>query len=211
MAAADRRSRFPARRRQALHRQLHDGQGVGEAAAGGEEGISFTEFSYQLLQAYDYLVAARSRSACTLQMGGSDQWGNITAGCDLIRKVRGAKAHGLVWPLMTTAGGREVRQDRGGHDLARSGADLAVPLLSVLAEHRRSRRREVRQVLHLARSRDDRRLERAARSARTREAQRTLAREVTTLVHGRERLATAERASAVLFGSSLATRPPTRF
>jgi tyrosyl-tRNA synthetase len=62
---------------------------------GGDEGLSFTEFSYLLLQSYDYLVLFQ-RYGCTLQMGGSDQWGNITAGCDLVRKVSGGQAHGLV-------------------------------------------------------------------------------------------------------------------
>ena len=85
----------------------------------GEDGISFTEFSYQLLQAYDYLVL-HDRDRCTLQMGGSDQWGNITAGCDLIRKVR-ARAR----PRPGVAADddierHEVREDRGRHDLARS-------------------------------------------------------------------------------------------
>ena len=84
-----------------------------------EDGISYTEFSYSLLQAYDFLVL-HDRFGCTLQMGGSDQWGNITAGMDLIRRVRGGKAHGLVLPLMTTAR-HEVREDRSGNDLARSG------------------------------------------------------------------------------------------
>ena len=84
---------------------------------GGDEGISFTEFSYQLLQAYDYLVL-HDRYQCRLQMGGSDQWGNITAGCDLVRKVRGARVHGLVWPLMTTRPARSSARRR----LARSGS-----------------------------------------------------------------------------------------
>ena len=61
----------------------------------GTDGISFTEFSYQLLQAYDFLVL-HDRDGCMLQLGGTDQWGNITAGCDLVRKVRGARVHGLV-------------------------------------------------------------------------------------------------------------------
>src|SRR5262245_11101148 len=80
---------------------------------GGDEGISFTEFSYQLLQAYDYLVL-RDRFGCTLQLGGSDQWGNITAGCELIRKVRSARVHGLVWPLMTTAAGTKFGKTEAG-------------------------------------------------------------------------------------------------
>src|SRR5581483_2130139 len=69
---------------------------------GSEEGISFTEFSYLLLQARDFLELF-DRYHCTLQMGGSDQWGNITAGIDLIRKLRSRKVHGLVMPLVTTA------------------------------------------------------------------------------------------------------------
>src|SRR6266516_6724511 len=69
-----------------------------------EEGISYTEFSYLLLQARDFLELF-DRFNCTLQLGGSDQWGNITAGIDLIRKLRAKKAHGLVMPLVTTASG----------------------------------------------------------------------------------------------------------
>ena len=69
-----------------------------------EEGISFTEFSYLLLQAYDFLQLF-DRFGCTVQLGGSDQWGNITAGIDLIRKLRAKKSHGLVMPLVTTASG----------------------------------------------------------------------------------------------------------
>src|SRR5262249_6382048 len=69
-----------------------------------EEGLSFTEFSYLLLQAYDFLQLF-DRYGCTLQLGGSDQWGNITAGIDLVRKLRSRKVHGLVMPLLTTASG----------------------------------------------------------------------------------------------------------
>ncbi|HET9705712.1 MAG TPA: tyrosine--tRNA ligase [Vicinamibacterales bacterium] len=78
-----------------------------------EDGISFTEFSYLLLQARDYLELF-DRYGCTLQMGGSDQWGNITAGIELIRKLRGKKAHGLVWPLMkTSSGGKFGKTEHG--------------------------------------------------------------------------------------------------
>src|SRR5882762_8782909 len=78
-----------------------------------EEGISYTEFSYLLLQARDF-VELFDRYGCTLQMGGSDQWGNITAGIDLIRKLRGKKAHGLVWPLMKTASGAKFGKTETG-------------------------------------------------------------------------------------------------
>ena len=78
-----------------------------------EDGISFTEFSYLVLQAYDFLQLF-DRFGCRLQMGGSDQWGNITAGIDLIRKLRATKAHGLVWPLMMTASGVKFGKTEAG-------------------------------------------------------------------------------------------------
>src|SRR5690242_15799070 len=78
-----------------------------------EEGISYTEFSYLLLQARDFLELF-DRHRCTLQLGGTDQWGNITAGIELIRKLRGKKTHGLVWPLMTTAGGTKFGKTEVG-------------------------------------------------------------------------------------------------
>src|SRR4051794_15172637 len=78
-----------------------------------EEGISYTEFSYLLLQARDFLELF-DRYSCVLQMGGTDQWGNITAGIDLIRKLRAKKAHGLVWPLMTTAAGTKFGKTEAG-------------------------------------------------------------------------------------------------
>ncbi len=80
---------------------------------GSEDGLSFTEFSYQLLQAYDYLVL-HDRYGCRLQAGGSDQWGNVVAGCDLIRRVRGAKTHGLVLPLVTTSAGTKFGKTEAG-------------------------------------------------------------------------------------------------
>jgi len=78
-----------------------------------EGGLSFTEFSYMLLQAYDYLQLL-DREHCTLQVGGSDQWGNITAGVDLVRRVRSADVHGLVAPLITTASGAKFGKSEAG-------------------------------------------------------------------------------------------------
>src|SRR6188474_217762 len=78
-----------------------------------EDGISYTEFSYSLLQAYDFLML-HDRFGCTLQIGGSDQWGNIVAGIDLIRRVRAAKTHGLVMPLLTTSSGAKFGKTEGG-------------------------------------------------------------------------------------------------
>jgi tyrosyl-tRNA synthetase len=78
-----------------------------------DEGISYTEFSYPLLQSYDFLVL-HNQFGCTLQIGGSDQWGNITAGMDLIRRVRGTKAYGLVSPLLMTSAGTKFGKTEAG-------------------------------------------------------------------------------------------------
>jgi len=77
-----------------------------------EAGISYTEFSYMLLQAYDFLHLYRTQR-CTLQVGGSDQWGNITAGIDLIRRRHRGVAHGLTWPLLTRSDGKKFGKSEG--------------------------------------------------------------------------------------------------
>ncbi len=107
-----------------------------------EDGISYTEFSYLMLQAYDFLQLF-DRHHCTLQMGGSDQWGNITAGIELIRKVRGRKAHGLVWPLMKTASGTKFGKTEAGTVWLDPAAHQRARFLPVLAADRRSRRRSI--------------------------------------------------------------------
>ena len=112
-----------------------------------EGGISYTEFSYMLLQARDFLELYR-RTGCTLQMGGSDQWGNITAGIELIRRVEGVEAHALTLPH-DDGGGNEVREDGGGRGVARPEADVAVQVLSVLGERRRSGCVEISAILYV--------------------------------------------------------------
>jgi tyrosyl-tRNA synthetase len=166
----------------------------------GDEGISFTEFSYQLLQAYDYLVLF-DREKCTLQMGGSDQWGNITAGCDLIRKVRSRRAHGLVWPLLTTSSGGKFGKTETGTIW------LDAKLTSPFRFYQFWLKTDDRDVIKYLKfftwlDRDAiAALDESVRDApEKREAQRTLAREVTTMVHGAEGLAEAERETAALFG-----------
>ena len=172
---------------------------------GSDEGISFTEFSYQLLQAYDYLVL-HDRFACNLQMGGSDQWGNIIAGCDLVRKVRGTRVHGLVLPLMTTSAGTKFGKTEAG--TVWLDAALTSPFRFYqfwLNTDDRDVVRYLKFFTWLDRATISE-LERALAAApEARDAQRTLAREVTTLVHGAHEAESAQRASAVLFGSSLAT------
>ena len=94
-------------------------------------GISYTEFSYQILQAYDYLELHR-RYGCTLQLGGSDQWGNLVAGVDLIKRVEAVPVHALATPLISQPGRDQVWQDRGRRDLAEPGSDEPVRVLPVL-------------------------------------------------------------------------------
>jgi tyrosyl-tRNA synthetase len=169
----------------------------------GDEGISFTEFSYQLLQAYDYLVL-HDRFKCNLQMGGSDQWGNITAGCDLVRRVRGARVHGLVLPLVMTAAGTKFGKTEAGTIWL--DAERTTPFRFYQYWLNTDDRDVVRYLKYFTWLDQAiiTELERHVVSAPDqRDAQRTLAREVTALVHGPAEVERAERASAVLFGSSL--------
>lgn len=172
-----------------------------------EEGISFTEFSYLLLQAYDFLQLF-DRHQCVLQLGGSDQWGNITAGIDLIRKLRAKKAHGLVMPLVTSASGVKFGKTEAGTvwlDAQRTSPfkfyqfwintddrDVVAYLKFFTFLER-----EAVEALEL---------ETAARPE-AREAQRVLAREVTMLVHGEGEAGKAARASAVLYVEDITTLP----
>jgi tyrosyl-tRNA synthetase len=171
---------------------------------GGEEGISFTEFSYLLLQSYDYLHLHRV-TGCTLQMGGSDQWGNIVAGTDLIRRVEGARAHGLVLPLVTTSSGTKFGKTEAG--TVWLDPERTTPFRFYqfwLNTDDRDVVKYLKYFTWLDRETIDA-LEASVKEApEKREAQRTLARDVTAMVHGAHELEKAERASKVLFGGSLA-------
>jgi tyrosyl-tRNA synthetase len=168
-----------------------------------EDGISFTEFSYLLLQAYDFLVLF-DRYGCTLQMGGSDQWGNITAGCDLIRKLRAAKAHGLVLPLVTTSAGVKFGKTEAGAvwlDPERTSPFHFYQFW--LNTDDRDVVRYLKFFTFLTRETIEALARATGEAPERREAQRTLAREVTALVHGPDQVARAERAAAVLFDESV--------
>lgn len=167
------------------------------------EGISYTEFSYALLQAYDYLELY-DRFGCTLQMGGSDQWGNIVAGTDLIRRVRNGKAYGLVQPLiMTTSGAKFGKTEAGTIWL---DPNLTSPYEFYqfwLNTDDRDVIRYLKFFTHLE-ERQITELEDVTTSApERREAQRALASEVTRLVHGEQAVVDAEAASAKLFSGDL--------
>src|SRR5438552_163726 len=168
-----------------------------------DEGISFTEFSYPLLQAYDYLVL-HDRHGCTLQMGGSDQWGNIVAGIDLIRRLRSARAHGLVFPLVTTAAGVKFGKTEAG------AVWLDPKLTSPYRFYQfwlNTDERDARTYLKFFTWLSKAEIEALAESIRSepeqRRAQRELARHVTALVHGETELEKALRASEVLFGKEI--------
>jgi tyrosyl-tRNA synthetase len=172
-----------------------------------EEGISFTEFSYLVLQAYDFLQLF-DRYGCVLQMGGSDQWGNITAGIDLIRKLRAAKAHGLVWPLMKTASGTKFGKTEAGTiwlDPDRTSPFkfyqfwLNVDDRDVIAY--------LKCFTFLGAPAIEALADATATSPEKREAQRELAREVSTVVHGRDQVSRVERASSVLFSEDISSLP----
>jgi tyrosyl-tRNA synthetase len=170
------------------------------ARLNSDVGISYTEFSYQILQGLDFLELYR-RYGCTLQTGGSDQWGNLTAGLDLIHRVEGTSAHALATPLITKADGTKFGKTETG--TVWLGADLTSPY-AFYQFWINSDDRDVAGYLKIfsLRSRDEIEDLEAAVSERpaAREAQRALAEELTTLVHGEEECARAVAASAALFG-----------
>ena len=163
-------------------------------------GISFTEFSYQILQAFDYLELHR-RYGCSLQTGGSDQWGNLTAGVDLIRRVTGAAVHALATPLITKADGTKYGKTESGalfldpsltspyafyqYFLNQDDADIGA-LLRIFSFRSRT---EIEALEAETASRPE-----------ARAAQQALATELTELVHGSEAASQAAAASAALFG-----------
>jgi len=163
-------------------------------------GISYTEFSYQILQANDYLELHR-RHDCTLQLGGSDQWGNLVAGVDLIRRTEGATVHALATPLITKPDGTKYGKTEGGTIW------LSPELMSPYAFYQFWLNRSDEEVPGLLkvftfRSREEiDELERESRDRPAgRTAQRVLAEDITTLVHGQAECSNVVAASRALFG-----------
>ena len=167
------------------------------------DGISYTEFSYMLLQAYDFLTLY-DRHGCVLQMGGSDQWGNITAGVDLIRRVRGVSAHALVTPLVTKSDGTKFGKSESGSVWL--DADKTSPFqfyqfwlntadMDVL--------RFMRYYTLLSRDEIGEFDEEVSERPERRAAQQRLAAEVTRMTHGESGLHKALAATEVLFGGDI--------
>jgi tyrosyl-tRNA synthetase len=174
-----------------------------KARLGSETGITFTEFSYMLLQAYDF-VHLHDHKGCTLQFGGSDQYGNIVAGCELLRRMRGKHGHGLTFPLIVTASGVKFGKTEAGAVWLDAGLTspyrfyqywLNTPDDDVVMYLKYFTWLSEAEVGELAAA--------LGSAPEKRECQKVLAREVTRIVHGDAALAQAEQATAVLFGGSL--------
>ena len=168
-----------------------------------EEGISFTEFSYMLLQSYDFLHLYRTYG-CVLQTGGSDQWGNITAGVELIRRVTGGTSYGLVYPLITKADGSKFGKTESG------AVWLDPQRTSPYRFYQFWLNTDDRDVIHylkvftfLTQPEIEALQQALAERPEQREAQRTLARLMTGMLHGETALARAEQAAQVLFGGAV--------
>ena len=172
------------------------------ARLNSEHGISYTEFSYQILQGYDFLELFR-RHNCTLQLGGSDQWGNLTSGSDLIHKVEGKSVHLLATPLITNSDGKKFGKSEG------NAVWLDAELTSPYAFYQFWLNVEDADVVDrlkvftfLSKSEIEALAEQVKSAPHLREAQRALALEVTSLVHSPEAANGAIQASKALFGQA---------
>ncbi|WP_314269852.1 tyrosine--tRNA ligase [Capnocytophaga sputigena] len=166
------------------------------------DGMSFTEFSYQLLQGYDFLHLYQEKNL-TLQMGGSDQWGNITTGTELIRRIAGGKAYALTCPLITKADGTKFGKSEGGNvwlDPEKTSPykfyQYWINISDADAE------RYIKIFTMLSKEEIDALIAQHAEAPHLRLLQNKLAEELTVLVHGREELEKAKKASQILFGNS---------
>lgn len=171
---------------------------------GSERGISFTEFSYMTLQAYDFLHLAREEG-CTVQAGGNDQWGNITAGIDLCRKVLGKPVHGLTYPLLKKADGGKFGKTAGGSvwlDPARTSPYKFYQYWMQVDDADAERLLKFFTFLPVAEIAGA--MAAHAEAPHQRAAQKLLAEEATRLAHGEEGLASARRATEILFGGEIA-------
>ena len=167
-----------------------------------EGGISFTEFSYMLLQAYDFLELSR-REGVTLQIGGSDQWGNITAGLELIRRSDGRTAHALTMPLVTTASGTKFGKTEAG--AVWLDATLTSPYKFYqywINVDDRDAGKYLRLFTLISRDEIEALDEQITSAPEKREAQQALARDMTARVHGEDAAKVAEEVSLVLFGKA---------
>lgn len=166
------------------------------------QGMSFTEFTYQLVQGYDFLYL-RKNYECMLQMGGSDQWGNITTGAELIRRKEGLEAYGLTWPLMTKSDGKKFGKTESGNiwlDPARTSPYKFYQFW--LNSSDEDAEKYVRIFTLLPPAEIDALIAEHREAPHLRKLQKTLAQEITCLIHGQEAYESALEASQILFGNA---------
>ena len=163
-------------------------------------GISYTEFSYQVLQAFDYLELYR-RDQCKLQIGGSDQWGNIVAGLDLIRKVEGGSAHALTVPLLAKSDGSKFGKTASGAIWLEESMTSAYEFFQFWLNSDDADMPKLLKVFSMkSRAEIEELIEKVKTNPGAREAHRELAREMTTLIHGGAMAKSVEEAAKALFG-----------
>lgn len=166
------------------------------------DGMSFTEFTYQLVQGYDFLYL-RKHHDCMLQMGGSDQWGNITTGTELIRRKEGLEAYGLTWPLMTKSDGKKFGKTESGNiwlDPERTSPYKFYQFWLNTTDDDAARYVKIFTLLPPAEI--DALIAEHAEAPHLRKLQKTLAKEITCLIHGEEAYNSALEASQILFGNA---------
>lgn len=166
------------------------------------DGMSFTEFTYQLVQGYDFLYL-RKNYGCMLQMGGSDQWGNITTGGELIRRREGLDAYGLTWPLMTKSDGKKFGKTESGNiwlDPERTSPYRFYQFWLNTTDEDAARYVKIFTILPPAEI--DALIEEHRQAPHLRKLQKTLAKEITCLIHGEEAWKAALEASQILFGNA---------
>ena len=166
-------------------------------------GLSYTEFSYMLLQAYDFAYL-NEHYGCELQIGGSDQWGNITAGIDLARRMRSVQLYGLTWPLLTKSDGSKMGKTESGSvwlDPDRTSPYHFYQFWINLEDAEVGRC--LRYFTDLGREEIESLLEEHQADPGRRTAQRRMAVELTRIVHGEDGLATAQRATEIFFGAEI--------
>lgn len=165
-----------------------------------ETGISFTEFSYQLVQGYDFYWLYRNKN-CKLQMGGSDQWGNIVTGTELIRRKDGGEAYALTTPLLTRSDGSKFGKSEGGNVWLDPGKTSPYKFYQYwLNLSDEDAEKYIKVFTFLSQEEIAALTEEHKKAPETRLLQKTIAREVTTLVHSRSDYQTAAEASEILFG-----------
>ncbi|MFT7072258.1 tyrosine--tRNA ligase [Patiriisocius sp. Uisw_017] len=169
------------------------------------DGMSFTEFTYQLVQGYDFLHLYKNND-CTLQMGGSDQWGNITTGTELIRRIGGGKGYALTCPLITKSDGSKFGKSEGGNvwlDAKRTSPYKFYQYWLNTSDE--DAEKHIKIFTFLEKETIDALVEQHKEAPHQRALQKRLAEEVTTSVHGEEALQNAIAASEILFGKSTST------